>query len=153
MNTQVETKIDKLIEEANEKVKESVAKWRGGDFAFAFPHQLIAMPGFMHAGYKAGRELGHPVAGLFTGQEGAAGARSNWDPTVTIGDVYTPKNFTKRTLQMLPAAALGGALGGGPGGAVIGATLAPIMGAIAPGLNYGLGKVFGSKNPSKDRTI
>ena len=166
----VERKIDRLIEEANQRVADSVSQVRGGDIVSGLtPDGLVVPPGGLtlpntiggaHAGYKAGNELGHPIAGVFLKQEGAAGARSKWDPSVSIGDVYTGKNIGKRVLQGVTSGLIGGSIlsainpsldlaQGMTGGALIGGAVAPIL----PGTRYGLGKVFGSNTPSKDRTI
>ena len=148
----IEHKIERLIEEASQNVQQAVSQVRGGDIASPVTAVLPINVGAMHAGYKAGSEMGHPIAGTFLGQEGAAGARSGWDPSVGIGDVYTKGNMLKRGLQ---GTALGGILGGLTGDPETAALLAATGGAastaLTPGLGYGLGKVFGSNMPSKDR--
>ena len=149
----IEHKIERLIEEASQNVQQAVSQVRGGDIAY--PLAAFTAPyniGAMHAGYKAGSEMGHPVVGTLLGQEGAAGARSGWDPSVGIGDVYTKGNMLKRGLQ---GTALGGILGGLTGdpemAAMTAAGLGTATAGLTPGLGYGLGKVFGSSTPSKDR--
>jgi hypothetical protein len=102
----------------------------------------------MHAGYKAGEEMGHPIAGTLLGQEGAAGARSKWDNSVDIGDVYTGKNLLKRGIQGGVLGAAVGALDPEIGIPELAAASAAGTAAISPGVNYGLGKLFGSQTPN-----
>ncbi len=160
--TNVERKIEALIQEANQEVSNAATKWRGGDVLGAIPDPtgLINAGGNMYAGYQAGSELGHPAAGLILGQEGAAGARSKHDDSVSVGDVYTKENVLKRALQGGVTGATAGMVagaGGGPevmgAGALGGALGGAVMGAGGvPGIRYGLGKLFGGQ-PSENRTI
>ncbi len=141
---------DRILEEANQGVANSVSKLRVGDMVGAVP-LAPAIAGNMHAGYMSGKELNHPLAGLFLGAEGAAGARSMSDEkaNIDIKDVYTQENIIKRAALMgIPAAAIGAMLAGPAGAAAAGATGAIIGGGIKPGANYGLGKVFGDRNPN-----
>jgi len=104
LNENTILKVNRLVEEVNSAVQNSVSKVRGGDIVTTIPG--ISPFGQMHQGYKVGNELGHPVVGTLLGAEAAAGARSKNDNTVSIGDVYTKKNMTKRAIQ-------GGVLGAG----------------------------------------
>ncbi len=142
-----------LLEENNKSVADSVSQWRTGDVVGTIPALgpagIIPGLGRMHAGYTAGREMGHPITGALFGQEGAAGARSKAenDPTVSIGDVYTQGNVLKRALQGGLGGALVGGLAGGPVGALAGAAgAAGIQAGLIPGARYGIGKLVGGKS-------
>jgi len=100
MNQAVMNKIDLLLESVGvDEVRRSVNQFRGGDAVGYLP--IIHPIGAAHAGYKAGSEMGHPYAGFFLGQEGAAGAVSKYDPNVKLADVYSKQNLLKRGTQGL----------------------------------------------------
>ncbi len=157
----INSKIEKLIEEANADVQRAVSQVRVGDILQGAMPGVIGIDaalgtgGGIHAGYRGGQELGHKYAGMILGQEGAAGARSKWDPSTSIGDVYTKENATKRAAQgVIPGLALGAVAGQGDIGAALGgAALASALNAgVRPALRYGLGKVFGG-TPNTDRAV
>lgn len=156
----VHHKIDKLIEEADAKVQEIVSRVRGGDIAGAVPGVgpagIIPMVGNIHAGYKAGEELGHPVAGAILGQEGAAGAHGKFNTGTDVGDVYTKENMIKRAVQAgVPMAAISAYLAANgnmdEAGIVagLGALGAGLNAGAIPGLRYGIGKLVGSNAKPK----
>ena len=139
-------KIDKLLMEANEKIAKEVSKVRGGDLITPIP--IIGGPGVIHAGYTAGREMGHPRVGLFLGSEGAAGAKSKYDQTISIGDVYTRKNILKRGLQGglgMTAYSMMNELDDPSYKAQMILNMGLGSATVLPGLKYGLGKLFGKK--------
>ncbi len=149
---------ERILEEANQSVADSVAKVHGGDIVGGLP--IFGLPGMaahtigdVYAGYTVGKELDHPVAGTLFGAEGAAGAKSQADPEagITIGDVYSKENIAKRAIQLgVPSAVLGAMLSGGilgtlDGTAEVSALAGGALGAAAggtlrPGISYGLGK-------------
>jgi len=163
-----------LIEEAyllheNEKKKsETVERWDNkGNTAMRVAAGLNTIPlagGYLGAGaqmvggYQAGKAIGHPVAGTLLGREAALGAASNYNDNVSLKDAYTKNNMINRGL--LAAGALGGLTLGSEFvlhdptaiyDSGIGKTAAGIAATsplIAPAMGYGLGKVFGSRNPS-----
>ena len=104
------------------------------------------------AGYRVGDKVGHPVAGIIVGRDGAMGAASNNINGISVGDVYTPKNMAiKAAPGAISGAVVGGMLGGPAGalgGAVAGGIARPI---IEPGLNYGLGTLFGKRLQNANR--
>ena len=157
MNKNVENKIDGLLEEANQQVADATSKFRGGDAVMMSGLPLINTIGGMHAGYKAGKEMGHPIAGLLLRQEGAAGARSKWDPSTSIGDVYTGENMAKRAGQYGMGTLMGGLAAGGmhePAALVATTAAGGLIGAATgPAIGYGLGKLFGSKTPDRVRAM
>ena len=108
MNKNTMDKIEILIEEANAAVGNTVSEYRPiSDTLTMAP--IIGGIGNMAQGYQVGKRLGHPVAGTLLGAEAAAGAKSNYDDSVGIGDVYTKGNMLKRGGQ---GAVLGGGLAG-----------------------------------------
>ncbi len=149
-----ESKIEKLIEEANANAAALTSKWRGGDKLALVPDPTGIIPtiGNMYAGYKAGGELGHPVAGTLIGQEGALGAKSKHDGSVEVGDAYAKENVLKRALQGGVAGLAAGALSGNPVlAAGTGLGTAALYAGATPGVRYGLGKLFGGKPTVSDK--
>lgn len=61
-------------------------------------------------GYQVGSKIGHPVAGVFLGRDGAVGAASKNVKGLSVKDVYTPKNILNKSL--LAAGAIGGMYAG-----------------------------------------
>lgn len=61
-------------------------------------------------GYQVGSKIGHPVAGIFLGRDGAVGAASKNVKGLSIKDVYTPKNILNKSL--IAAGAIGGMYAG-----------------------------------------
>lgn len=61
-------------------------------------------------GYQVGSKIGHPVAGVFLGRDGAVGAASKNVKGLSIKDVYTPKNILNKSL--IAAGAIGGMYAG-----------------------------------------
>ncbi len=108
MKYEIERKIEKLIEEANQAVGDSVSKYRPISDTLTMVPGISAL-GQMGQGYQVGKDLNHKVAGTLLGAEAAAGAKSKYDDSVGIGDVYTGKNMAKRAGQ---GAVLGGLAGG-----------------------------------------
>ncbi len=148
----------------------------------------------MYGGYQAGKGLGHPIAGLFLGREGALGAAST-DETpgndkITVKDAYSKGNTINRVLGGATTLGGVGAMLGYLTGklhneqvhqywnhlsdefkehikdhsygpqfvdpvehaiepAAIGLGAGALLGAATPAIKYGVGKLFGSKTPSK----
>jgi hypothetical protein len=135
MNYDVERKIDKLIEEnifRKEKIDDpSIANaikndYKRGHFSsFAdsiFGQALMTPMASNAAGLYQGLRSGHPIVGLFGGKAATLGAASNNLKNISVGDAFTPTN------------------------------VAGNLGIFAPvtALQYGLGKLFGSRMEAKD---
>jgi len=149
-----------IIQEASKKAQDIINKhsFSATDAISMLPASPAGTIGNMVNGYLAGRKNGHPIAGALLGREGAVGAMSKHDKDVSIGDVYTKKNMFSRGLNGAIVGGLTGAAAGmrhGPhgilAGALTGAAAGGVLGStVAPGMGYGLGKVFGSKKPKKE---
>ena len=106
------------------------------------------------ANYQTGDALGHRVAGTLLGREAALGAASKHTPGISVGDVYTKNNMINKAIGGFGAMA--GVMGtnhligdGNPMVDAIGLTAPLTSMTIAPAMSYGLGKVFGSRKPTR----
>ena len=156
-----------LLHENEKKRSETVERWDNtGNAAMRVAAGTDLMPGNTLipdfalktiGGYQAGKAIGHPVAGTLLGREAALGAASKHNDNISIGDVYSNNNMINRGL------AAAGTLGGMAIGseilyddptAIYDTDAGKIAGGIVatsplyvPAISYGLGKVFGSKDP------
>lgn len=115
---------------------------------------IAAVPMKMVAGYDVGSKVGHPIAGMLLGRDGAMGAASKHTKGMSIRDVYTPRNLINKSAAGLAGAAsiigTNHLIGDGNEAMdIIGAGIGASMPAFAPAVSYGMGKLLGSKRPGQ----